>query len=112
MKRPKRKPRDLVKHFQSTCGWCGRTIPADSEVFGGGGRVRPDIDLSDKAGQVMPIRLVRAGKTVLVAVSAMNSQARREGHDFMYMTCSQACAQRLKEAFQADIDFGKLSGSG
>ncbi len=67
MKRRKKKPLDLVQRFETTCGWCGRNIPADTEVFGGGGKARPGIDLKSMAGQVLPVYLVGAGKTVLVA---------------------------------------------
>jgi hypothetical protein len=107
MKRRKKKPVDLLERFQTTCGWCGRAIPANSPVYGGGGKARPDIDLTDKAGQVIPVRLLVARKTVLVGVSGLDSEARRAGRDFVYMACSEFCGQRLQEAFQADIDLRK-----
>jgi hypothetical protein len=106
----KRKPRDLLEAFESTCGWCGRSIPPDTPVFGGGGKARLAVDLSAQAGQVIPVRLVRAGKTILVAISALDSEATCQGDDFMYMGCSKDCAQRLRDAFQADIDAAKRSG--
>ena len=46
MRRRKRKPRDLVERFQSTCGWCGKHIPDDTEVYSGGGKARPGIALA------------------------------------------------------------------
>ncbi|MCI0461440.1 MAG: hypothetical protein L0Z62_31200 [Gemmataceae bacterium] len=110
MKRRKQKAPDLVERFQSTCGWCGKTIPPDTEVFGGGGKVRPGVDLSHKAGQVLPLYLSRLAKTVLVAVTGLDSQARREGDDFVYMTCSEACASCLRAAFESEIELAKRSG--
>ena len=110
MKRRKKKPRDLAERFQSTCGWCGKHIPENTPVYGGGGKVRPGVDLSPHAGHVLPLRLVGAAKTVLVAVPGADSDARRDGHDFVYMTCSVDCATALKAAFQGDIELGKHLG--
>jgi hypothetical protein len=110
MRRRKRKPRDLVERFQSTCGWCGKHIPDDTEVYSGGGKARPGIDLTSYAGQVLPVRLVSAAKTVLIAVPGADSPARRDGHDLLYMTCSIECAAALRSAFQSDIEIGKELG--
>lgn len=107
MKRRKKKSVDLAERFRSTCGWCGRRIPDDTEVFGGGGKARPGFDVGPYAGQVLPVRLVGANKTVLVAVAGLDSDAKREGHDFVYMTCSEACARLLKAAFEGDIEMHK-----
>jgi hypothetical protein len=110
MKRRKKKTIDLAQRFQTTCGWCGRRIPPDTEVFGGGGKARPGLDLTAQAGQVLPVYLVDRDKTVLVAVTGLDSAARREGHDFVYMTCSAACARDLKTAFESEIETGKRLG--
>jgi hypothetical protein len=110
MKRRKKKPIDLVQLFQTTCGWCGRNIPPDTEVFGGGGKARPGIDVTALAGRVMPIHLVGADKTVFIAVTGLDSDARRAGQDFMYLTCSEACARSLKTALESDIELGSQQG--
>jgi hypothetical protein len=110
MKRRKRKSDDLLDRFQSTCGWCGRRIPPDTEVFGGHGKARPDVDITAHAGRVLPVHLVSCGKTVLIAVTGLDSEARRAGDDFMYMTCSEDCARNMKAAFDRDIEMGKRSG--
>ena len=110
MKRRTKRPDDLARRFQTTCGWCGRRIPPDTEVFGGGGKARPGLDLSAQAGQVLLVYLVGLDKTVLVAVAGLDSDARRDGHDFVYMTCSEACAQTLKTAFEGEIEMGKRLG--
>ena len=110
MKRRKKQPTDLAQRFQTTCGWCGRTIQSDTEVFGGGGKARAGIDLTAHAGHVLPIYLVGLDKMVLVAVTGLDSPARRDGHDFVYMTCSDACARSLKTAFEGEMEIGKQLG--
>jgi hypothetical protein len=110
MKRRKKKPQNLAERFQSTCGWCGKVIPPDTAVFGGGGKARPGIDLSPVAGQVMPLYLVGLAKTVLVAVPGEESDAKRDGHDFVFMTCSASCGAAMKLAFQGEIQLGKELG--
>jgi hypothetical protein len=110
MKNRKRKSGDLLHLFETTCGWCGRRIPPGTEVFGGSGKARPDVDLTAHMGRVLPIHLVSANKTVLIAVAGVDSEARREGYDFVYMTCSEECARNLKTAFERDIETGTRSG--
>jgi hypothetical protein len=110
MKRRKKQPDDLARRFQTTCGWCGRHIPPNTEVFGGSGKARPDFDLTAHAGQVLPVYLIGLDKTVLVAVAGLDSEARRDGYDFVYMTCSEACARSLKTAFEGEIQMGKRLG--
>ena len=43
-------------------------------------------------------------------VTGLDSEARRNGDDFMYMTCTEACARSLKTAFQREIEIGKGLG--
>jgi hypothetical protein len=106
MKRRKKKTRDPVALFESTCGWCGKHIPANTEVFGGGGKARPGLDLSEQAGQIMAVHMTTLNRTVLVAVAGLDSEARREGYDFVYMTCSAECGEQLRAAFQVEIERG------
>jgi hypothetical protein len=105
MKKRKNK-RSLADRFQSTCGWCGKTIPSDTEVFGFGAKARPGVDLSGKAGQVLPMYLAACDKTVLGAVAGLDSDAKREGNDLVFMTCSAACANLLRTALQGEIKLG------
>jgi hypothetical protein len=110
MKRRKKKPIDLVERFQTTCAWCERRIPPNTEVFGGGGKARPGVDLSAHAGHVLPLYLLALDKTVLVAVAGPDSDARRDGYDFVYMTCSESCGHALKAAFEGEIEIRKHLG--
>jgi hypothetical protein len=110
MKRRKKKRDDLAHRFETTCGWCGRRIPPDTEVYGGSGKARPGVDLTAHAGQVLPLYLVGPDMTVLVAIAGLDSEARRDGYDFVYMTCSEGCARSLKTAFDGEIERGKRLG--
>ena len=112
MKKRKNKARNLADLFQSTCGWCGKRIPSDTERFGFGAKARPGIDLSGKAGQVVPLYLAGCDKTVLVAVAGLESDAKREGNDLVFMTCSAACGKLLQAAMQREIEMGNHLGLG
>ena len=107
MKKSKKYLEDLLRRFETTCGWCGRRVPTDMPVFGGGGKARPGINVNAHAGQVLRVYLEGQRKTVLVAVTGRGSEARRAGEDFVYMTCSEACAHSLKTAIESDIEMAK-----
>jgi curli biogenesis system outer membrane secretion channel CsgG len=67
---------------------------------------RPDVELAHLAGQVMPLSITGANKTVLVAITGLDSDAKRAGYDLMYMTCSQTCGEQMRAALQDEIDRG------
>ena len=87
-----------------TCAWCTRPIEGDTGVFGFGAKARPDIDLSDKEGQFVTMTLALSKKTIIALVPTHVSTAKEEGYDLVFMTCSQECAQELKEALEFERD--------
>jgi len=104
MKRRKKRPPSRNERFQSTCGWCGKHIPEDTEVFGAGARAHGNIDLTPHAGTVIEMALLSVDKTVLVAVTGLDSEAKRRGHDLMFMTCSDECGEKLRRAVEEDFN--------
>ncbi len=95
--------RRRAERLQSECGWCGRHIGDDEQVFGIGGKALPGIDLSLVQGKVIEISLEMAGKIVLAAVSAFGSDAKSAGNDLMFMVCSEACGRNLQAAIAAEL---------
>lgn len=87
-----------------TCAWCNQAIPPKADVFAFGARASAGIDLSDKEGQFVSMKLALADKTVVALVSMGHSQARGEGFDLVFITCSQECAEALKEALDFEKD--------
>jgi hypothetical protein len=110
MKKNRRKAERLQRRFLTTCGWCGKTIPEETEVFGSGAKARPDIDLSAQEGQIIEIVLTQSPKQVLVAVATRDSEAKKLGNDLMFMTCSEQCGRDLKEAMEQEIEIGNRLG--
>jgi hypothetical protein len=84
----------------SRCAWCGKTIAEDVEVFGMGGKLRPGIDLSAYEGAAVRITVATHGKDLIAVVPAADSDARREGKEILFMTCTEACGLDLKAAVQ------------
>ena len=107
MRRRKKTPEYLFHRFHTTCGWCRRKILRNTKVFGRGGKAWAGVDLTSLAGQIVPIYLVSADKTAQIAISGLDSEARRQGKVFVYMTCSESCALSLKSALESDIEIGK-----
>ena len=48
--------------------------------------------------------LLSVDKTVLVAVTGLDSEAKRRGHDLMFMTCSDECGEKLRRAVEEDFN--------
>jgi len=96
---------DLKKEL-TKCTWCKQLISDDMEVFGMGVKLRPNVDLSEYKGKVMPVSLTCVDKTIHVIVTSDDSDAKRDGKDLMIMTCSEQCAQDLKKALNEDKTLG------
>jgi hypothetical protein len=85
----------------------------DRRILAAVGMAAPDVERPARlldAGQALSIYMVGPDKTVLIAVTGLDSDARRDGYDFVYMTCSEVCARSLKAAFEGEIELGKRMG--
>lgn len=87
-----------------TCAWCNRYIAPEDEVYGFGARASQGIDLEDKEGQFVSLMLALENKTIFAMVPPQESPARQAGYDLMFITCSQSCAEELKEALELEKD--------
>jgi hypothetical protein len=95
-----------ARSFQSACGWCGKHIGEDDPVVAVGGCVHKGIDLSLVAGKVIELRFEVSHKTVLAAVTGFDSEAKAEGKDVVFMTCSDDCGREIKRAFENELAHG------
>lgn len=84
---------------QSTCAWCGAEIPEEDEVFAVGATLRGGIEFEvgrNGGGFLLPVAIGQ--KMVPAIITACDSEARRQGNDLMFMTCSEICACSLRDA--------------
>ncbi len=98
----------------NACAWCNKIVSQGVEVFGLGAKAKKGlIDkliLKNKEGKFTTLHLFMSNKTVTTLVANSDSQAKRDGKDFMFMTCSHTCAELLKDTLQKEIDmFGEVS---
>jgi len=97
--------RTAADMMSSRCAWCGGDIPQGGEVFGTGAKIREGIDFvqgGSAEGFFMEVTI--DGRRVPTVVTGKDSDARKQGNDLMFMTCSLACAEQLKEALERERD--------
>lgn len=105
MKKNWKKP--TVEAVIDTCTWCGKPIPPDHERFSINCQKRPGMDISQYEGNIMAVRLTM-GKTVWALVPTADSDAKRAGHDFMFLVCSDACGVELSDVLRHEKGIGDL----
>lgn len=71
-----------------------------------GARVLKGIDLSLVAGKVIELTFEMSGKTVLAGVAGFESEAKAEGKDVIFMTCSDECGRQIQTAFAEELARG------
>ncbi len=86
------------------CAWCTQEIPEDGEVYGFGAKASQNTDLSDKEGQFVSLNLALQDKTIFALVPNASSTVDFEGYDLLFITCSEDCAQSLKDALDLERD--------
>ena len=86
------------------CSWCGNVIQEDEDYFGFGARASREVELEDKAGQFVSLNLSLLEKTVVALVPSDLGAPELEGHDLVFITCSEDCAISLKEALDLERD--------
>ncbi len=86
------------------CAWCNQVIQKDDEVFGFGAKASHGIDLSNKEGEFVSLNLALRDKTVFALVPSSTSTAKTGGYDLIFITCSEGCAQALKDALELEKD--------
>jgi hypothetical protein len=86
------------------CAWCNQDIAADEDVFGFGAKADPGIDLHDKEGEFVSLNLTLQEKIVFALVPSNTSSVKADGFDLIFLTCSEDCAQSLKDALELEKD--------
>jgi hypothetical protein len=94
------------------CAWCRKKIGDDVPVFSVGARKRPGADLSAFEGHGVRMKLASRRRDVIALVPPVDSGARRDGYDLVFLVCSEECGTALKSATEEDIRLGdSLFGS-
>jgi hypothetical protein len=90
------------------CAWCGTGIDEEAEVYGLGGVFCRDVDLSEYESQVIELKILTKDRIVPMIISAKASDAKKAGHDVMFMTCSNECATEMRESLLEEKSVGDI----
>lgn len=81
-----------------TCAWCNKTIAPNIEVFSLGAKAQKGTYIERYRGSAIQMQLRHVDRTVSAIVPTSDSQARKDGNDFLFMLCSEQCAKQLRRA--------------
>lgn len=87
-----------------TCAWCTREIAENEDIFGFGAMASKDIDLEGKEGEFVSLNLALRDKTVFAFVPEKTEDSNMAGYDLLFITCSEDCAQSLKDELDLERD--------
>ena len=92
----------------SRCAWCGKGIDEEAEVYGLGAAFHPGVDLSEYESQVIELKMIKENRIVPMIIAAKASDAKKAGHDAMFMTCSNECANEMRETLLEEKSIGNM----
>jgi endogenous inhibitor of DNA gyrase (YacG/DUF329 family) len=92
----------------SRCAWCGKGIDEEAEVYGFGAKFCQDVDLSEYESQVIELKILTKDRIVPMMITAKGSDAKKAGHDAMFMTCSNECANEMRNALLEETSIGDI----
>ena len=103
------KDEKLSDEEDDRCAYCDKEVDQDSEVFGVLLTIGEVHDLKDLEGEMISVYLEEVNRSIPAKVSTEDSDAKKDGGDIGFMTCSEGCAQSLTTTLQKEIDFGKIT---
>lgn len=103
------KDEGLLEEEDDRCAYCDKEIDQDSEVFAVLLTIEEVHDLKDREGEMISVCLEEANRSIPAMVVTEDSDAKKDGGDIGFMTCSEGCAQTLTATLQREIDFGKIT---
>ena len=92
----------------SKCTWCQEYLGDHSDAFGIGVKLKPANGLSDYETHCIEILLANGEKPVHMLVTPEGSEAKNDGHDGMFLVCSESCAGKLKAALTDEMSRGNF----
>ena len=98
----------LPEKVLGKCAWCRKRVSKGKPVYGLGAKARKNVDLSEYEGSAIEITIVTQDKLVPMIVAGADSEAKRDGKDFLFMACSMKCAREMKEALQDEISLSDM----
>lgn len=107
----KKKNLDIYKNYTAPCSWCKGIMHSEQKAFCVTGKKLPGKDISMYEGQYVPLEVTSREETVMALVTASDSDARKEGIDFLFVVCSMECANELLKALKQDEDILELINS-
>ncbi len=99
--------RASLEEAMGQCAWCGKVISEDTPVFGFGAKKRPQIDITEFKGLAIKMHLTKQNKDITAFVTTSDSQAKKDGYDFMFLVCSKECAREMKSVMDEEIALGE-----
>ncbi|MDY6822346.1 MAG: hypothetical protein SWH68_00890 [Thermodesulfobacteriota bacterium] len=90
------------------CAWCDKRIDEGSPVYGFGIQFRAGVDLSKYEGRMIELSILTDNKNVPMMITREGSKAKNDGHDAMFMTCSNKCGQEMKAVLLKEKSVGDM----
>ncbi len=86
------------------CSWCNSEIPAASDVFAVGAKLKEGIQVVTGEGEPAAalFNVMVGGRSVTAIVAAADSEARSQGNDLLFIVCSKECAEDLSRALESE----------
>ena len=94
----------MYKEMPNECCWCGKDT-TDSNVFTIPVKFKKDTDYPQVKLNGYITYLKVGDKKVWAIVTGLNSEAKQEGNDLIFMFCSKDCVDEFKEVLKEDMRF-------
>jgi hypothetical protein len=101
----------LRDYWVSHCGWCRREIGENQPVIGISMKFRNQTDYRQKQGKIVQFGL-SSGRKVIAGVVKLNSPAKKEGKDVIFMVCSDRCGHELTAAMRLEWELEAAERNG
>lgn len=85
------------------CAWCMKKIGEDEPCFGLSVKFVKGVDLNENSGRIISIYLKSRKTSVPLIVTAIDSEAKKNGQDGIFAICSEKCWEKMKKTVDTEL---------
>ena len=102
----RRRQTEKEEYWLDHCCWCNREMREDSERFSINTKFRDPKDYQKNAGRIVEFYVPTVDRAILALAVTRDSEAKKQGHEIMFVVCSERCREELSAALREDATGG------
>lgn len=90
------------------CAWCMKKLVKNKPAYGLSVRFAEGFEYNDPDGKIVQMYLKSRNTSVPIIISAVGSEAKKNGQDGLFALCSEQCGEKMRNVLKEELNFGSV----